>query len=439
MIEASTDTSVERPIDRFFSSHWETRLSFIVSLMRDLSSEKNPQKVVELYGSRMKAIIEYDLSLSLSRRDLLAPYYRITRSSTWDDSINPWKEKSKLPLVSGGILGELIYGEMPVIIDELEIATDDPAAEYFKGMRSLFAIPMYDQGKTLNMVITASRHPHYYPRERMPEFTWLSNLFGRSTHNLVLTEELQHAYDVVDRELKTVADIQHSLLPTELPKIPALDLAAYYSTSQRAGGDYYDFFPLADGRWGILIADVSGHGTPAAVLMAVTHSIAHSYPGLPTRPGQMLNFINKHLAARYTNGNGTFVTAFYGMYDPATRKIEYACAGHGPPRIKSGLDGALTSLDLARNLPLGIDPDEQYEDQTASFAKGDIIVFYTDGITETRNAAGELFGVSRLDQVLQGSSRDADDLIEKTLAAVDEFGGYLPATDDRTLLVARVL
>jgi sigma-B regulation protein RsbU (phosphoserine phosphatase) len=432
------ETAFEPPVERFFSSHWEDRLKFIVELMRDLSSEQNPQRVVELYAARMKSIIEYDLSLSLSRRDLLEPYVRVTRNSKWKEAINPWENKARLPLISSGILSELIYGEEPVIIDELKIAADDPAAEYFAGMRSLFAIPMYDQGKALNMVITASKHPNYYPRERSPEFTWMSNLFGRATHTLVLTEELQRAYDVVDRELKVVADIQRSLLPTTLPEIPGLDLAAHYATSQRAGGDYYDFFPLSDGRWGILIADVSGHGTPAAVLMAVTHSIAHSYPGHPTRPGEMLGFINKHLAARYTNGNGTFVTAFYGMYDPKTRAIEYACAGHGPPRIKSGKDGTLRSLDQARNLPLGIDEDEVYQNQCATLQRGDVVIFYTDGITETRNAAGDLFGVDRLDQVLAQCTCRADDLIEKTLAAVNEFGGYLPATDDRTLLAARV-
>jgi len=423
----------------FFSAHWEDRLKFVIGMMRELSRQTNPQILVDLYASRMKKIVGYDVSVSLSRRDLIQPYYRVTRSSTWRESSNPWIDSKHLPVHQGGMFEEMIYKEEPTIIDDLQIPPGDPAAEYFQGMRSLFAIPLFDQGKSLNMVITGSRQPNYYSREHSPEFTWLSNLFGRVTHNLVLTEQLQRAYDVVDRELKVVADIQHSLLPETLPNIPGLQLAAHYATSQRAGGDYYDFFPLSDGRWGILIADVSGHGTPAAVLMAVTHSIAHSYPGHPTRPGQMLSFINRHLAARYTNGNGTFVTAFYGMYDPVSRRIDYACAGHGPPRIKRGTDGSLHSLDEARNLPLGIDADEEYQDQSAVLNPGDAVIFYTDGITETRNAAGELFGVQRLDEVLTSCGCDAQVLIDKTLAAVDAFGGYLPATDDRTILAARVL
>src|SRR4029079_9044984 len=116
------------------------------------------------------------------------------------------------------------------------------------------------------------------------EHTWMANLFGRATHNLVLRQEVSKAYDSVEKELQVVADIQRSLLPQELPKIPSLQLATHYQTSQRAGGDYYDFFPLDNGKWGILIAAVSGHGTPAAVLMAVTHSIAHTHHGEPDPP-----------------------------------------------------------------------------------------------------------------------------------------------------------
>ncbi len=92
---------------------------------------------------------------------------------------------------------------------------------------------------------------------------------------------------------KLYADIQRSLLPKTIPTIPGLGLAAHYQTSQWAGGDYYDFFPLTDGRWGIMIADVSGHGTPAAVMMAITHSIAHAYPGPPDPPAAMLEHVNQ--------------------------------------------------------------------------------------------------------------------------------------------------
>ena len=159
-------------------------------------------------------------------------------------------------------------------------------------------------------------HPAAFDREEFPEWYWLSSLFGRATHSLVLRDELSQALAIVDREMKIVADLQRSLLPKRLPKIPHMDLAAHYQTSQWAGGDYYDIFALPDGRWGLLIADVSGHGTPAAVMMAVTHSIAHTYPGPPERPADLLNFINHHICRRYTVDFDAFITAFYGIFDP---------------------------------------------------------------------------------------------------------------------------
>src|SRR5262245_44795135 len=127
--------------------------------------------------------------------------------------------------------------------------------------------------------------------------------------------------------MRVVADIQRSLLPQKLPAIPGLELGAHYQTSRWAGGDYYDFFPLPDGRWGILIADVSGHGTPAAVMMAITHTIAHGYPGPPTPAPKMLEFLNRRLSCCSMRDMEAFVTAFYGIFDPATGTLRYSSAG----------------------------------------------------------------------------------------------------------------
>jgi sigma-B regulation protein RsbU (phosphoserine phosphatase) len=217
-----------------------------------------------------------------------------------------------------------------------------------------------------------------------------------------------------------------------------LDLAVHYQTSQRAGGDYYDFFPLPDGQWGILIADVSGHGTPAAVLMAITHSIAHTYPGSPTPPAQMLQYLNRHLTSRYTDDSGTFVTAFYGIYDPPSRKLTYACAGHNPPRLKRCGSPTMASLDGAKKLPLGISLEETYEEDTRLLRPGDQVIFYTDGITEAEDPSGEMFGVQRLDAVLGGCPDDASALLEAVLRDLEQFTGGRPPADDRTLLVAKV-
>ncbi len=213
------------------------------------------------------------------------------------------------------------------------------------------------------------------------------------THNLVLRDELKDAYEIVERELKVVADIQRSLLPQVLPKIPTLELAAYYRTSRWAGGDYYDFFPLPDGRWGILIADVSGHGTPAAVMMAITHSLAHSLPGPADPPAALLGHVNRQLSHRYTDVQRGVRHGVLRRLRPDDRTLTYSSAGHNPPRLKRCGDGSVNSLEEIGGPPLGLFDELEYEQTTLAFKPGDILAFYTDGITEAMDAKNVQFGV----------------------------------------------
>lgn len=418
--------------------NWQEQLRLIVDLMRDMSLQTDPQEMVRSYAEKMRVLLPNDGRMSLSRRGLTAPTYRITRSTTWQENINPWKEKARLPVFDGGLLARLIYANQPQVIDELEVSSDDPAYEYLAPHRSLMAIPMFDQGVALNMVVLLRSQPYAFAKEELPEVVWLSNLFGRAANNLVMAEDLQRANLALDREMKAVGEIQRSLLPAKTPSIPTLDLATHYQPSHRAGGDYYDFFPLSNGRWGIFIGDVSGHGTPAAVLMAVTHCMAHTNPESAQTPSQILGYLNHHLATLYTNQTGRFITAFYGIYDPHERTLHYACAGHNPPRLKRCQDGSLLDLNQAGGLPLGIMSDTIYVEALQQLQPGDQIVFYTDGIIEARNTAGKLYGTEGLDQVLENCALQASSLLEAVLQSVEDFVDGHPADDDRTLIVARV-
>jgi sigma-B regulation protein RsbU (phosphoserine phosphatase) len=423
----------------FQNAPWQERLAVILDMTRAISQQTEPQEMVRTYGQKIRNLFPSDAGLSLSRRGLTSPQFRITRSSRWKEMINPWKEKDRLPLFEGGMFAELIYGDEPVILDDFQAAINDPAYEYLEGYRSLMAIPMFDQGTALNMVIRLGKTPAMFSRERLPELVWMSNLFGRATHNLVLSDQLKEAYEALDREFEIVGEIQRSLLPANLPEIPRMQLATYYHPSKRAGGDYYDFFPLPDGRWGIFIADVSGHGTPSAVLMAVTHCIAHTFPGPPVPPAKVLGYLNKHLVRSYTDRNGNFVTAFYGIYDPARRRLTYSCAGHNPPRLKRCQDGSLLILNGTNGLPLGIMGDESYRQAEQQLEVGDQILFYTDGVTEAHNSAGDMFGTDRLDRVLENCALQATALLDEVLRALDAFTAGHPADDDRTLVVARIV
>jgi len=429
------------PITNFNALPWHERVELVTTMMREVSQARDPMTMVTLYGSWVRRLRPADRFVALSRRDLTRPHYRITRSGLWDEqgrSVDPWRQRDRLPILDRGVLGDLLYAERAVILGDFHCPPDDPSCEHLAGFRSLMAMPAFEDGVAVNMTVVLKREPDAFDPEELANQLWNANLFGRATKNLVLNDELRKAYEVVNRELRVVADIQRSLLPAKLPDVPGVEFAAHYQTSTQSGGDYYDFFELDDGRLGILIADVSGHGSPAAVMMAVTHSIAHTRDDdPPTPPNELLSFINRRLARRYTN-NGTFVTAFYGIYDPATRLLRYCNAGHNAPRVRRKCGTRVIPLDENASLPLGIVADEEYADATIALEPGDTLVLYTDGITEARNRADELFGVERLDGLALACGTTARAMVDTIVRAVNEFSDYAPATDDRTLVVGRI-
>lgn len=438
MDEASS-TSVGRSLFSEVGKDWKERTTYIVDTVRRLSNVTDPREVLSIFGERVTGFLPRDRSMTMSRNLVAPPKYVVTRFSGWTDAADPWTEREKLPVLEGGLLGELVYGNEPRYIEDLKLAEDDPGYEYLEGIRSLVAIPQYDRGQSMTMTLIMKEEPEGFDPEMIPEIVWTANIMGRTIHHLRLGEELKAAYEIIDKEIKVVSQIQQTLLPKGRPNIPGLDVAIFYETANQAGGDYYDFFPLPDGRWGILQADVSGHGAAAAVLMAVTHTIAHTYPEAPSSPAIFLAYMNERLATLYTSESKTFVTAFYGVYDPAKRTLEYGRAGHEPGRIRRAAGGPIEVLDEVGSLPLGVEDDESYKSGRTDLAQGDLLIVYTDGITETRNSQGEMFRVEGVDAVLHQGAATAQELLDRLVEAVRNFGEEQPPNDDCTVLVMRVV
>lgn len=416
---------------------WRDELLRVDRTLRAMSAETDPEEVINIFWESMGPLRQFKEYLAVSLRDVERPTVVVTRSSRFEVEYNPFTQRDLLPRVDRGLLSELAYTDGPVVIEDLasRLTPDDPAHFYLHGVQSLISIPQYNDGQKTHvgfMLITPEMN---FDWSRVPMLAWNSGLFGRGTSNLVLRNQLSAALAALDRELQTVGQIQRSLLPDSLPKIDGFQLAAFYDTSARAGGDYYDFFPLDGGkRWGILIADVSGHGTPAAVVMAVLHAIAHEKQPDHASPSRLLSNVSAALARCYTNGR-MFVTAFYAILDPAKKTLTYARAGHNPPRLMR--DGKIIELNEVGDLPLGIlDITPEYHETTIDLKPNDLLLFYTDGITEHAAPTREQFGVARLDELLLNCHGSPDDCIADIRAAVTAFAPG-PAQDDQTLLAIR--
>lgn len=240
----------------------------------------------------------------------------------------------------------------------------------------------------------------------------------------------------MERELQQARRIQMSLLPAAYPVVPGYDFAATYESAREIGGDLYDFieWPNDPARLGLLIADVSGKGTAAALFMA--HSRAMIRGAAQTQPGPGATLATANVQIARDNHAMLFVSAFYAVLEAADGWLTFANAGHNLPLIRRA-DGQIEEV-MSRGMVLGIMDDMTYDEATAALAPDDILLLYTDGITEAMDADGELFGKARLsDAVAHAAPATARDLIDAILAAVRAYIGNTPQADDLTIVAVK--
>lgn len=249
-----------------------------------------------------------------------------------------------------------------------------------------------------------------------------------------LERQLRESRDRLDRELAGAARMQRSILPAVMPSHPRVGFAAYYETSRHAGGDYYDVLTLGPDKFGIMVADVSGHGAPSAIVMAMIRAVLHTYPGVPDDPAAVLDHINRHF--RFLWDTAMYATAVYAVLDAASGILRIASAGHPPPLL-------LRSGDTAH--PLAIEPtmcllwDELTGIPVAEhpLCPGDRVVFFTDGITDRQAPYGEMYDADQFAAaVTRAGTASPADIVNRVVAEVDGFAAGQEPEDDQTLLVA---
>ena len=239
--------------------------------------------------------------------------------------------------------------------------------------------------------------------------------------------------EALEREVEIAREVQRELLPRGVPVVRGLELAGICIPAIGVGGDYYDYLPLPDERIGLVIADVSGKGIPAALLMAGLQASVRSLALPGVSPCEVNRRLNDML--HQSTSASRYATLFFGLYDPQDRSLHYSNAGHFPP-IHIGAHG--TAYLSQGGLPIGLMPSSLYGEGRRELGLGDLLALYTDGVVETPNASGEEFGSARLVEIL---TRDQDaslaDMLARVIEAVDGWSGGGPPHDDVTLVLAR--
>jgi sigma-B regulation protein RsbU (phosphoserine phosphatase) len=249
---------------------------------------------------------------------------------------------------------------------------------------------------------------------------------------LHLERALRQSRDRLDKELASAARMQRLLLPAAPPAHRSLQFGTYYQTSRHAGGDYYDLLDLGADRVGILVVDVSGHGAPAAIVMAMIRAIVHSYPGVADDPPALLHYINRHF--RFLWDTPMYATALYAVVDAANQTMKVSSAGHPLPLLQRSGRTSTVAVETAMCVlwdELGDVPCVEHP-----LAAGDLVAFYTDGITDRQAAGGAMFDLERLSESLARAGRRAPaDVVAAIVSDLDAFAGGEEPDDDQTLLV----
>lgn len=240
----------------------------------------------------------------------------------------------------------------------------------------------------------------------------------------------------LESELELSQVVQRALLPQRVPDIRGVELAAFSRPSEIIGGDYFDFFQFRDGTHGLVIADVSGHGVSAGMLMSSLQTAIRTMAPDSDSPAEVLGRINRFYIhnIHFT----TFVTVFLARFDPATLTLTYVNAGHNPPAVRRRTNGMIHWLKPTAPA-IGLAEEFHPRTETIGFSEGDSLLLYTDGVTEVLNISNEQFGQERLAQLVeQYADRTAPDLLQAVRQAVSAFGGNRPLLDDVTMVALKI-
>jgi serine phosphatase RsbU (regulator of sigma subunit)/anti-sigma regulatory factor (Ser/Thr protein kinase) len=327
---------------------------------------------------------------------------------------------------------------------EFEIAPDDPLLAHLLGVSSVVevdaldfnspvlsrlkeagvkvVVPLISQGELVGLLNLGPRRSE---QEYSPDDHRLLNTLAAQAAPALRVAQLARQQQSEARERERLAQelrvarvIQQTLLPKEIPQIAWWQMAAHWQPARAVSGDFYDFIPFPDGRFGVIVGDVTDKGVPAALVMATTRGILRTAAERLVAPGAVLAQVNNNLCPDIPPN--MFVTCLYALIDPRTGLVRFANAGHNLPFLR-GPNGVVELR--ARGMPLGLMPEMDYEEKEICVSAGEQLVLYSDGLVEAHDASGAMFGVPRLRAVLEQPMCGAD-LIDCLLSSLKDFTSH---------------
>jgi serine phosphatase RsbU (regulator of sigma subunit)/pSer/pThr/pTyr-binding forkhead associated (FHA) protein len=303
-----------------------------------------------------------------------------------------------------------------------------------QGVRSVLAVPLGVGEKVFGIIYADSPIAEgRFTEDHLKVLTTLASVAAIRVENARLIEE-QIDRERLEQELQLASEIQQRFQPTQAPNVPGYELQGISFPCYEIGGDYYDFIERADGRMIVTLGDVSGKGTAAALLMSSLHAAVHAQASSHSSLADTISAVNKYLAENIPSNR--FITLFYAELDPASGAVSFINAGHNPPLI---VHAAGTTENLsAGGLPLGIRHDADYSEGRTQLQPSDVLVIYSDGVSEAVSPQGEEFGMERLYQVVSNNlNASAAGIRDRIEAALTKWAQGTPAADDITLVIVK--
>jgi sigma-B regulation protein RsbU (phosphoserine phosphatase) len=332
-----------------------------------------------------------------------------------------------------GLVGVCVAEGKSIIVDDTQTDPRFLHAPEMPDTRSEVVVPLIIADRTIGALDLQSDRVAAFSSDDMRYIDILAQQVAIAVEDARLYEQSIERQQL-EQELNFAREIQQSFLPKSAPVIPGWSVAGAWHAARQVGGDFYDFIPRADGQWGLVIADVADKGVPAALFMAMSRTLMRAVAFSGRAPAEALARVNELIRA--DSASDLFVTMLYAAWKPDSDQICFANAGHNPPLL-CRVDGEVDVL-RTHGVALGVLERVVLEQDDACMQPGDVLLLYTDGMTDALNTRNDEFGMARLQAALAGSRQlDAQGIADALMKAVRDFAGDEPPFDDETLVVLK--